>query len=69
MFLSAKYLLLYTGAELFTGFATKGAKGVVLIGMAIAALIGANFGLHYAIISAIEFGVGFAVALLFQNNK
>lgn len=69
MFLSAKYVLLYTGAGLVTGFVSKGDKAAVLVGMGIAALVGASFGLSYAIVSAIEFGVGFGVSLMFQSNK
>ena len=70
MFLSAKYIVLYCGAGLATGFVSKGNKTAALVGMGIAALIGSRFGLSYAIISAIEFAVGFGIALMFQpNNK
>lgn len=69
MFLSAKYVLLYTGAGLATGFITKGDKAAVLVGMGIAALAGASFGLNYAIVSAIEFAVGFGIAVMLQGNK
>jgi hypothetical protein len=69
MFLSAKYVVLYAGAGMVTGFVSKGNKTAMWVGMGIAALVGASFGLGYAAVSAIEFTVGFGVSLMFQSNK
>ncbi len=69
MFLSAKYILLYTGAGFVTGFIAKADKTTVLVGMGLAALAGSSFGLGYAIVSAIEFGVGFGIAVMIQSKK
>ena len=69
MFLSAKYILLYTGAGLATGFFTKADKTTILVGMGIAALAGSSFGVGYAIVSAVEFGVGFGVAVMLNRSK
>jgi hypothetical protein len=69
MILSAKYILLYTGAGLVTGFIAKRNKTALLVGMGIAALIGASFSVSYAILSAIEFAVGFGITVMLQRNN
>ena len=69
MFLSTKYVLLYTGAGLATGFVARGDKTAAMVGMGLAALVGFSFGLNYAIVSAIEFGVGFGIAVIIRGNK
>lgn len=69
MFLSAKYVILYTGAGLATGYISKGDKAVGLIGLGLAAMAGYSFGMSYAIVSAIEFGVGLGIAAIIRGNK
>lgn len=69
MFLSATYIVLYTGAGLATGFFTKADKTTILVGMVLAAIAGGSFGVSYAIVSAIEFGVGIGVAVMLQGGK
>jgi hypothetical protein len=69
MILSAKYIILYTGAGLATGFVAKRDKTAMLVGMGIAAMIGASFGINYAILSAIEFAVGFEIAVMLQRDN
>ncbi len=69
MYLSAKYVILYAGSGLATGWISKGAKTPLLVGMGISALVGASFGIGYAVVSAIEFGVGFGVAAMLLDKK
>ena len=69
MILSAKYIIIYTGAGLVTGFIAKKDKTALLVGMGIAAMIGASFNISYAILSAIEFAVGFGIAAMVQRDK
>lgn len=69
MFLSMKYVLLYTGVGLATGYVSKGDKTAALVGMGVAALAGFSFGLSYALLSAIEFGIGFGIFCMFGAEK
>lgn len=69
MYITAKYVLLYTGAGIATGYLTEGDKSAALMGLGIAAIFGYSFGLDYAIVSAIEFGVGLTLAAFFRGNK
>lgn len=69
MFISMKYVILYVGAGAATGFFSKGDRTVSLIGLGVAALIGASFGISYALISAIEFGIGLGLASILQKSK
>lgn len=69
MYISLKYLILYCGAGLATGYFSKGDKTALLVGMGIAALLGTSFGVSYAIVSGIEFAVGFGVAVVLRGDK
>lgn len=69
MYISLKYVILYVGAGTVTGLLSKGDRTANLIGLGVAALIGASFGISYAILSAIEFGIGLGLAAMFQKNK
>lgn len=69
MFLSAKYILLYTGVGIASGFIAKGDRTAALVGIGISALLGFSFELNYAIVSAIEFGVGFGIAVIIRGFK
>jgi hypothetical protein len=69
MYLSGKYIILYVGAGVATGILSKGDKNAALIGLGVSALVGASFGLSYALISAIEFGIGLAIASMFNNKR
>ena len=69
MYISMKYVILYVGAGAATGWFSKGDRTASLIGLGVAALIGASFGVSYALISAIEFGIGLGLAAMFQKNK
>ncbi|UUZ67289.1 hypothetical protein LP416_21115 [Polaromonas sp. P2-4] len=62
-------MILYTGAGIATGYLTEGDKSAALMGLGIAAIFGYSFGFDYAIVSAIEFGVGLALAAVFRGNK
>lgn len=69
MYISAKYVILYTGAGIAAGYLTEGDKSAALIGLGIAAIFGYSFGFDYAIVSAIEFGVGLGLAAIFRDNN
>jgi hypothetical protein len=67
MFISMKYVVLYVGAGTATGWLSKGDPTASLIGLGVAALIGASFGISYAFVSAIEFGIGLGLATLLRK--
>lgn len=67
MYVSGKYIILYVGAGVATGILSKGDKNAALIGLGASALVGASFGLSYALLSAIEFGIGLALARLLSK--
>lgn len=69
MFISMKYVILYVGAGVATGWFSKGNRTACLVGAGIAAFIGASFGISYAILSAIEFGVGLWLASMLRKNS
>ena len=67
MYISVKYIILYVGAGVATGILSKGDKNAALIGLGVSALVGSSFGLSYALLSAIEFGIGLALARLLSK--
>lgn len=67
MYISGKYIILYVGAGVATGILSKGDKKAALIGLGVSALVGASFGLSYALLSAIEFGIGLALTRLLSK--
>ena len=69
MYISIKYVLLYVGAGAVAGWFSKGDRTVSLVGLGVAALIGASFGLSYAMLSAIEFGIGLGFASMLRKGK
>lgn len=69
MYISMKYVILYVGAGAATGWFAKGDRTASLVGLGVAALIGASFGISYALISAIEFGIGLGLAAMIRKNK
>lgn len=69
MFISMKYVILYVGAGAATGWFSKGDRTASLIGLGVAALIGASFGISYALVSAIEFGIGLGLATLLRKKQ
>jgi len=69
MYISMKYVILYVGAGVATGWLSKGDRTASLIGLGVAALIGASFGVSYALVSAIEFGIGLGLAAMLRKNK
>ncbi len=69
MYISMKYVILYVGAGAATGWFSKGDRTASLIGLGVAALIGASCGISYALISAIEFGIGLGLAALLRKRK
>jgi hypothetical protein len=69
MFISMKYVILYVGAGAATGWFSKGDRTASLIGLGIAALLGASFGISYALISAIEFGIGLGLAAMLRKKQ
>jgi hypothetical protein len=68
MYISLKYLVLYIGSGAATGWVSKGDRKICLIGLGISALIGAWFSLTYAVISALEFAAGLALASLIRGK-
>lgn len=69
MYISMKYVILYVGAGAITGWLSRGNLTIGLIGVVFAALAGSSFGLPYAILGAIEFGVGLWLSSIFQKNE
>jgi len=69
MFISMKYVILYVGAGTATGWFSKGDRTASLIGLGIAALLGTSFGISYALISAIEFGIGLGLARMLLKKQ
>ncbi len=69
MYISMKYVILYVGAGAATGWFSKGDRTASLVGLGVAALIGASFGIFYALISASEFGIGLGLAAMIRKNK
>lgn len=69
MYISMKYVVLYVGAGAATGWFSKGDRTVSLIGLGVAALIGASFGISYALVSAIEFGIGLGLATMLRKKQ
>lgn len=69
MFISMKYVILYVGAGAATGWFSKGDRTASLIGLGIAALLGTSFGISYALISAIEFGIGLGLARMLLKKQ
>ena len=67
MYISTKYVILYVEAGVATGWFSRGDRTASLIGLGVAALIGASFGISYALVSAIEFGIGLGLARMFQR--
>ncbi|QWD65936.1 hypothetical protein [Polynucleobacter sp. MWH-Aus1W21] len=69
MYISMKYVVLYVGAGAATGWFSKGDRTASLIGLGVAALIGASFGISYAVVSAIEFGIGLGLATMLRKKQ
>ncbi len=69
MYISMKYVVLYVGAGAVTGWFSKGDRTASLIGLGVAALIGASFGISYALVSAIEFGIGLGLATMLRKKQ
>lgn len=69
MFISMKYVVMYVGAGAITGWLSKGDKTAAYVGLGIAALIGMSFGITYAVLSAIEFGIGLGAVALLRNKE
>lgn len=69
MYLSGKYIILYVGAGVATGYISKGDRNAALIGLGISALIGASFGVSYALISALEFAIGLGLASMLIKKQ
>ena len=69
MYISMKYVILYVGAGVATGWFSKGDRTACLVGVGVASLIGASFGISYALVSAIEFGVGLGLVAMLRKSK
>jgi hypothetical protein len=69
MYISMKYIVLYVGAGVATGWLSKGNRTTSLFGVCIAGLIGFSFGISYAILSAVEFAVGLGIAQMLNKDK
>jgi hypothetical protein len=69
MYISMKYIVLYVGAGVATGWLSKGDRTASLVGICIAGLIGFSFGISYAVLSAVEFIVGLGIARMLNKDK
>lgn len=69
MYLSLKYIILYTCTGGIAGYIASGDKKVALIGLALAGIFGYSFGINYALISALEFGAGFIIGSIIKKKN
>ena len=70
MFISLKYVIFYTCVGVGVGYIADGDKRVAIAGAILSAMMGISFGFNYAILTAIEFGVGFFIgSVLKEKNK
>jgi uncharacterized membrane protein len=69
MYISLKYIVFYTVAGGLIGYIGDGDKRILAIGACLAAILGFSFGFDYAILSAIEYALGFYVGGIIKNNK
>lgn len=69
MYISLKYVVLYVGAGAATGYFSDGNKLIGAIGVGVAAIVGASFGIQYGVLSAIEFAVGLGIAALVKAGS
>ena len=68
MYISLTYVAFFTCTGGVVGYIAEGDKRVLAISAGLAAMMGYSFGIDYAILSAIEFGVGFAVGSILKNK-
>ena len=61
MTITLKYVILYVISGGVTGALSEGNKNIAIVCTVIAALFGSKVGLEYAILSALEFYVGFFI--------
>jgi hypothetical protein len=70
MFISLKYVIFYTCVGIGVGYIADGDKRVAIAGAILSAMVGMTFGFSYAILTAVEFGVGFFIgSVLKEKNK
>ncbi len=69
MYISLKYVIFYTCVGGVAGFIGEGDKRVAGVGVILAAMMGYSFGIDYAILSAIEFSVGFALGSILKKKN
>jgi uncharacterized membrane protein len=69
MYISLKYVIFYTLAGGFIGYIGEGDKRILGIGACLAAILGFSFGIDYAILSAIEYALGFYVGSIVKKNR
>jgi hypothetical protein len=70
MFISLKYVIFYTCVGVGVGYIADGDKRVATAGAILSAMMGMTFGFNYAILTAVEFGVGFFIgSVLKEKNK
>lgn len=69
MYISLKYVVFYTVAGGLIGYIGDGDKRILGIGACLAAILGFSFGFDYAILSAIEYALGFYVGSKVKKNK
>jgi hypothetical protein len=69
MYISLKYVIFYTCVGGVVGYFSDGEKKVGIAGAVLSALMGASFGVGYAVLSAIEFGVGFYLGSALQDKN
>jgi hypothetical protein len=69
MFISIKYVIFYTCVGGIVGYIADGEKKVAIAGAILSAMMGATFGVEYAILSAVEFGIGFFLGSTFKKKE
>lgn len=69
MYISLKYVIFYTVAGGLIGYIGDGDKRILGIGACLAAILGFSFGIDYAILSAIEYALGFYVGCIAKKKR
>ena len=69
MYISVKYVIFYTCVGGAVGYIADGDKKVLVAGAILSALLGSKYGEIYAVLSAIEFGIGFVFGTFISNKK
>ena len=69
MYISIKYFIFYTCVGFAVGNIAKKDKKVLIAGAILSAMMGLKFGEEYAILSSLEFCLGFLFSNLINNKN